>query len=586
MARLLRAFRQAQRSHFRCYADIAGNAPYQGKYPNAKWERFVPTSGTYPKGFRASGVHVGVKPSTKPDTPDLALIVSEKPCSAGAVFTKHRLPAASVQINKINLQKDHENIRAVVFNSGCANAVTGVGGLEDNKRMSSAVDSSLGSEPKGDKDATQTLVMSTGVIGTRLPIDKIVNAVPKAYENLSSEHDSWLSAARAICTTDTFPKLMSRQFSLPSSPGITYSLAGMTKGAGMIHPNMATLLGLVATDAPIAPALMKMLLRTANNGSFNCISVDGETSTNDTIALLANGAAGGKRVESLTNDDGIEMTNILTSFMQQLSQLVVRDGEGATKFVRIRVVNCSDVNKARKLAGRIAVSPLVKTALYGKDANWGRILSALGASFSIPIPTFVPEQISVSFVPTDGSPELQMLVKGEPQNFDEGRASEILEQEDLEIRVDLGGESNGKGKAEGSYWTCDYSHEYITINVSWPFVQFVCTCALQSTKLHPRVTIGLETRRDMPPVPMPSVRKMEIHTQYHRGPREVDWPKYFGLDCELTTSKRNHLLLPSNPRNCQIPFNASEFCGSPHQAGLQALHPASLRLLPALIFVI
>ncbi|OXN18791.1 hypothetical protein CDV57_09363 [Aspergillus fumigatus] len=309
--------------------------------------------------------------------------------------------------------------------------------------------------------------MSTGVIGQRLPISKILNKIPTAHENLASTHDAWLTTARAICTTDTFPKLLSRTFALPSSPGRTYSLAGMTKGAGMIHPNMATLLGILCTDAPIDPSALQSLLTHAVSRSFNSISVDGDTSTNDTVAILANGAAGGAPISSPASDDYTAMQEILTSFAQSLSQLVVRDGEGATKFVTVRVQNSPDYESARLIASTIARSPLVKTALYGRDANWGRILCAIGYTQGVAPGTVVPERTSVSFKPVDGSPVLKLLVNGEPEQVDEERASVILQEEDLEIVVDLGGGEKGEqglGGEEAVYWFCDFSHEYVTIN--------------------------------------------------------------------------------------------------------------------------
>lgn len=293
-----------------------------------------------------------------------------------------------------------------------------------------------------------------------MPIDKILEKIPAAHEGLGSTHEHWLTAALAICTTDTFPKLMSRTFSLPSSPGIEYKIAGMTKGAGMIHPNMATLLGLVATDAPIAPNALKYVLKQAIGRSFNSISIDGDTSTNDTVAILANGAAGGKGVTDVGDQDFRDFRNILTEFLTDLAKLVVRDGEGATKFVTIEVNHARSRKLAHEVASTIARSPLVKTALYGKDANWGRILCAAGyAAISnqnirtySKEPPFSPEKVDVSFVPADGTAKLDLLVKGEPQPFDEMRAADILAHEDINIVVSLGHETN----ARATYWTCDY----------------------------------------------------------------------------------------------------------------------------------
>jgi glutamate N-acetyltransferase/amino-acid N-acetyltransferase len=303
-----------------------------------------------------------------------------------------------------------------------------------------------------------------------LPISKILDRIPTAYANLASSHDAWLSTARAICTTDTFPKLISREFTLPSSPDRTYRLAGMTKGAGMIHPNMATLLGVLCTDAAVEPAALQSILKHSISRSFNSISIDGDTSTNDTIAVLANGAAGGETVRVPSTEASADyeaLQTVFTDFAQQLSQLVVRDGEGATKFVTVRVRNSSDYESARQIASTIARSPLVKTALYGRDANWGRILCAVGYTQGVADGVVVPERTSVSFRPVDGSPILKLLVNGEPETVDEERASAILQNEDLEIEIDLGGGEKGAagcGGEDAVYWFCDFSHEYVTIN--------------------------------------------------------------------------------------------------------------------------
>lgn len=301
--------------------------------------------------------------------------------------------------------------------------------------------------------------METG----RLPIKKILDKVPAAHSALRDTHEAWLTTAKAICTTDTFPKLISQTFSLPSSPGVTYSIAGMTKGAGMIHPNMATLLGVIATDAAVEPDLLPPLLRSAVDASFNSITIDGDTSTNDTVALLANGAAGGTTITDPNGADHAAFAAVLRDFATRLAQLIVRDGEGATKFVTVRVVDAASEAAARKVASTIARSPLVKTALYGRDANWGRVLCATGyALASEPgaepgaIDAVVPERTNVSFVPADGSEVLRLLVNGEPETVDEARAAEILGFEDLEILVSL-----GTGEAAATYWTCDYSHEYM-----------------------------------------------------------------------------------------------------------------------------
>ncbi|KAJ5109302.1 Arginine biosynthesis bifunctional protein ArgJ [Penicillium angulare] len=440
------------------------SAPLDMAIPASK-QRYIPTSGTYPQGFLVSGTHVGVKASNT-KFPDLALIASETPCSAAAVFTTNKFQAAPVQVSRETLRsRKGEGIRAVVINSGCANAVTGKGGLEDAVSMGHTADQCNGAE----KDSS--LVMSTGVIGQRLPIKKILDRIPTAHANLDSSHDAWLTTARAICTTDTFPKLLSREFTLPSSPNRTYRLAGMTKGAGMIHPNMATLLGVLCTDAAVEPAALQSILKHSISRSFNSISIDGDTSTNDTIAVLANGAAGGETVRAPSSAEASAdyqaLQTVFTDFAQQLSQLVVRDGEGATKFVTVRVRNSSDYESGRQIASTIARSPLVKTALYGRDANWGRILCAVGYTQGVADGVVVPERTSVSFRPVDGSPILKLLVNGEPETVDEERASAILQNEDLEIEIDLGGGEKGAagcGGEDAVYWFCDFSHEYVTIN--------------------------------------------------------------------------------------------------------------------------
>ncbi|KAI9807309.1 MAG: hypothetical protein M1833_000052 [Piccolia ochrophora] len=475
----------------------AYSAPPLHHIPASK-QKYVPKSGTYPLGFLVSGTHVGVKPSTPKSTPDLALIASETPCSAAAVFTQNKFQAAPVTVSREVLRRRRgSGVRGIVINSGCANAVTGKGGLEDAESMAGEVDRCFereGNEKtkgKDDGEGSRTLVMSTGVIGQRLPTPKILSAIPAAHSALSTTHNAWLSAASAICTTDTFPKLLSLPFTLPSRPQTTYHLAGMTKGAGMIHPNMATLLGILCTDAPVAPPALAALLTHAVARSFNSISVDGDTSTNDTVALLANGAAGGgppitlppsssspssSAAETENDADYTALLAQLTHFSASLAQLIIRDGEGATKFVTIRVSQAATHGVAHAIASTIARSPLVKTALYGKDANWGRILCAVGYARGVPDGAVVPARTSVSFVVGGGEgegderEELKLLVRGEPAGVDEERAKAILEREDLEIWVRLrdgegdGDEDEGRHTEEAVYWTCDFSHEYVTIN--------------------------------------------------------------------------------------------------------------------------
>jgi len=420
------------------------------KYANlsARKQSFIPSSGTYPAGFNATGIHCGVK--KKPDVKDLALVLSDRPCSAAAVFTTNAFQAAPVLVSReILKQKNGENVYGVVTNSGCANAVTGTSGLENAKRMHKAVDALTGVEQSA-------LVMSTGVIGQQLPIEKIEKGVVTAHKTLGNSHQSWMDAAEAFMTTDTFPKLRSGKYTLSS--GAEFSMAGITKGAGMIHPNMATLLGFIVTDINIDAALLKKALQYSIDRSFNSISVDGDMSTNDTIAVLANGANNGEKIVDEQSKDFIDFRSKLTAFAADLAQLIVRDGEGATKFVTINVKGASTFEAAKKAASHISTSMLVKTALFGQDANWGRICASLGHS-GIEVD---PSKVSVAFVPTDGSQKLNLMISGEPENVDEDRAAEILKMEDLKIEVDL-----NLGKESADFWTCDLSYEYVSINADY-----------------------------------------------------------------------------------------------------------------------
>ncbi|KAI1305608.1 arginine biosynthesis bifunctional protein ArgJ [Xylaria venustula] len=424
----------------------------------AKATKRKPNAFKYPKGFRVSGTIVGVKPNNTSKL-DLAFITSQSPCSAAAVVTKTKFQAAPITFCRQLLDSHGSQIRGVIINSGNANAVTGPGGLSDAVAMSKAASHYLGAD-------SSALVMSTGVIGQRLPIDKIVDGVPAAHEALGDSDMHWLDCATAICTTDTFPKLKAKTFTLPSSPSIEYRIAGMTKGAGMICPNMATLLGVIATDAPIAVPALQAALRAATDKSFNSISIDNDMSTNDIVAVLANGAAGGSEVTAENKADFEAFQTVLTDLATDLAKLIVEDGEGATKFITVRVTDALSEAGARQIAATVAQSSLFKTAMYGKDANWGRIVASAGSAFVRPgqaqvddAPDLNPDTTSVSLVPADGSKELKLLVNGRPESVDEERAAEILQLDNIEVVVSL-----GTGSHEAVHWTCDLSHEYVTIN--------------------------------------------------------------------------------------------------------------------------
>ncbi|KAL7310201.1 Arginine biosynthesis bifunctional protein ArgJ, mitochondrial [Mucor circinelloides] len=419
---------------------------YSSSYQHltARKQSFIAQSGVYPTGFRASGVAALIK---KNKNKDVALVVSDLPCAGAAVFTTNKFQAAPVLVSKETLAQNNNKLYAVVTNSGCANAVTGAQGIVDAKKMRSVMDELV-------KHPLSALTMSTGVIGQNLPMDKIESGIRDAYAHLSAEHeDGWMSAAEAFMTTDTFPKLRSGEFDLQGSK---FRMAGIAKGAGMIHPNMATLLGFMVTDAYVKPELLQKALTYAVDRSFNSISVDGDMSTNDTISVLANGGSD-VRIES-EGADYEAFRDRLTAFAAELAQLVVRDGEGATKFVTLHIKGAETFESAKKAASHISTSMLVKSALYGQDANWGRICASLGHSGIDVDPTLV----SVTFVPSDGSENLKLMVKGEPEQVDETRASEILKMEDLNIEVDL-----GLGDSETKFWTCDLSHEYVSINADY-----------------------------------------------------------------------------------------------------------------------
>lgn len=332
----------------------------------------IPDS-AFPKGYALTGVHAGVK--KKPEVLDLGIIVSKQPASAAACFTRNAFKAAPVIVSQEVLKESKGRARALVVNSGCANAVTGTQGTEDAWAMVRATDALLDPAPSS---ASETLVMSTGVIGQTLPISKILVAIQaQSASTLGSGFDAWERAARAFMTTDTFPKLRARTFTIR---GKEYRLAGMDKGAGMIHPDMgppsgqlhATLLGCILTDAAVSPRSLQNALTHAVDRSFNSISVDGDMSTNDTIIVLANGAAadGQPEIDEATDKEAYEIfKEELTSFAAELAQLVVRDGEGATKFVTVSVEGAKTYEDAHKVASRISTSSLVKTALFGEDAK-------------------------------------------------------------------------------------------------------------------------------------------------------------------------------------------------------------------------
>ncbi len=391
-------------------------------------------------GFKVAGVHAGLK---KNDGLDFALIMSDHACTAAGTFTKNLVKAAPVQYDKAVLAKNPTGIRAVAINSKNANAVTGEQGMRDAAEMAALVQEANGLE------ADSTLVMSTGVIGVVMPMEKIRRGVRLASEALGNTHEDAIRASEAIMTTDTRPKRAATQVQLGD---VTVTLAGMAKGAGMIHPNMATLLGVVCTDVAITEPALQAALTYAVDRSYNCMSVDGDTSTNDTQVVLANGVAQNNLIDSEDHADFEAFRDALCQVCIDLAKQVAFDGEGATKHVTIQVNGLPNFEDARNIGRTIATSPLVKTALFGRDANWGRVLCAAGYSGT----EFDPTQASLWFG------DLQLLRDGTPIGVDEERALAILSEKEILITFTL-----QDGPAQATVWTCDFSYEYVSVNADY-----------------------------------------------------------------------------------------------------------------------
>lgn len=395
-----------------------------------------PPSGSVcaPEGFLAAGVAAGIKPS---GNPDIALIVSDRPAAAAAIFTTNRVCAAPVHVTREHVRGGVA--RAIAVNAGCANACTGEQGMRDARRMAATVAGLIRVRPE------EVLVASTGVIGRMLPMDRLEAGLKDAAGRLSRDGD--IAAARAIMTTDTRPKEIAVEVEVG---GRTLRLGGMCKGSGMIAPNMATMLAFLTTDAEVAPALLQPLLREAADRTFNCVTVDGDTSTNDTLAILANGASG-VRVATGTREYEAFRGGLL-HVCTHLAKELARDGEGATKLVEIQVTRAESAAQGRQVAMAIANSPLVKTALFGNDPNWGRILCAAGYSGAAIDPAKV--NLTVCGIP--------LVRAGEPIPFDIPATSQAMRVPEILIEVDL-----GLGTTSTSVWTCDFSYDYVRINAEY-----------------------------------------------------------------------------------------------------------------------
>lgn len=397
------------------------------------------TNSVLPRGFTFAATHCGLKKTKL----DLAILVSETPASAAAVFTTNRVKAAPVIASQLNLRKSKRRIRGVIVNSGNANCCTGSEGLGAAAATTLKVARELGR-----LDPSQILVCSTGVIGVPLRWQKIVNAVPQLVRARKSSAGAFELFARAIMTTDTHPKWASAKCRVS---GKQVRIAGCTKGAGMIHPNMATMLAFIATDAAISPAMLARALRSTVATTFNAITVDGDTSTNDTVTLLANGESGALAI-TRENEDWKKFRAALESVCKSLALQIVADGEGAQRVIEVEVQGAPSDRAAKQIALTIANSPLVKTALAGADPNWGRILAAAGRAG-------VPFDFERADITLAG---LKVCRRGRENPFDERIAHHKMLAKYVPIVVDL---RSGRGHAR--VWTCDFTSEYIHINASY-----------------------------------------------------------------------------------------------------------------------
>ena len=385
-----------------------------------------------PKGFLASGIRAGIRKKR----PDLGMIVATDGATAAAVFTQNRFQAAPVVLSKAALRKSGNRVKAVVVNAGCANAVTGIEGTNAAKRVRSRTAELLGCPEE------QVFMASTGVIGVVLPDNKIRVSLPDAIARLSSGGIEALS--HAILTTDVGPKVAQASFTIG---GKRARVVGVAKGAGMIHPNMATMLGFVMTDANIDAAALQKALKIAVDQSFNAISVDGDTSTNDTVLLLASGKAA-----NAVKADLADFQRALNTVCRDLSWMIVRDGEGATRVMEVQVIGARSEKDAKLAAHAVATSPLVKTALHGGDPNWGRIIAAVGRSGA----RFATKKVSV----IAGS--IVLMRDGNPAQYSEKDASKVFTRERVPITIDLGG-----GSATAVVLSSDFGHDYISINTDY-----------------------------------------------------------------------------------------------------------------------
>ena len=402
-----------------------------------------PTKLSPVQGVRIGVVEAGVR---KANRKDLTVFLLDEGTSVGGVFTTNRFCAAPVQVCRSHLDSGAE-IRALVINTGNANAGTGEAGLANANTTCQAMAELLGVAHQ------QVLPFSTGVIMEPLPVDRIVAALPAALADAHSEagRSNWGRASEGIMTTDTLPKAFSKTVVLSGHP---VTITGISKGAGMIRPNMATMLGFLATDAAIEPALMAGLSTDLADASFNCISIDGDTSTNDSFIVMATNQAGNPSISQFESGDGAVLKAAMAEVARLLAQAIVRDGEGATKFITLQIEGGKTVDECRQVAYAIAHSPLVKTAFFASDPNLGRILAAVGYAGIADL-----DQTAIDLYLDD---VLVAVHGGRNPAYREEDGQRVMKQSEITVRVRL-----GRGEAKATVWSCDLSHEYVSINADY-----------------------------------------------------------------------------------------------------------------------
>lgn len=395
---------------------------------------------TLPKGFRVAAGTFGLKPS---GSPDMAMIVADQPCEAAGVFTTNKVPGAPVTVSKHHLRRPH--IQAIICNSGCSNVCNGEAGIRDAKAMCRMTADQLGCT------AEQVLVCSTGVIGRPLPMEKISVGIPNLASKLARGRNADEAVAKAILTTDLIKKTAYRRVALN---GKTIHLAGIAKGSGMIAPNMATMLAFITTDAAIDAELLSGALKQATSATFNRLSVDHDTSTSDSVLILASGAAGNRRITK-TGRDLETFTEALQNICRELAYQIIADGEGVTRLFRVTVNGAKSEKDADRVGRSIVGSPLVKTAVHGADPNWGRLLMAVGKSGA----AVKPDRLSLDIA------DLRVLNHGTPATLSaaaQKRLDRAMQQDEVMFTVDL-----GIGNASVQWLGCDLSREYIAINADY-----------------------------------------------------------------------------------------------------------------------